>query len=133
MAGISTHVSRVAPTRDLLKDALPTELPHRSFLLDIKFAAGKNYLMSFFNSEGNFCFHQKPKFLFASKILFCVSLNFCCNAVKKKFGGKKSFSSCFNETQIVFFRPVSEYLPDFFGHVLPLSHGHRVILVIAHF
>ena len=28
-AGIQTHVSRVAPTQDLLKDALPTELPRR--------------------------------------------------------------------------------------------------------
>ena len=30
-AGIWTHVSRVAPTRDLLKDALPTELPRRGY------------------------------------------------------------------------------------------------------
>ena len=28
-AGIQTHFSRVAPTPDLLKDALPTELPRR--------------------------------------------------------------------------------------------------------
>ena len=28
-AGFQTHVSRVAPTRDLLKDTQPTELPCR--------------------------------------------------------------------------------------------------------
>ena len=37
VAGIQTHVSRVAPTlRVLLKDAQPTELPHRAYFLQTK-------------------------------------------------------------------------------------------------
>ena len=32
-AGIRTHINRDAPTRDLLKDALPAELPRRGYFI----------------------------------------------------------------------------------------------------
>ena len=43
-AGIRTHVSRVAPTRDLLKDAQPTELPHLSLFFKEHISEARNLL-----------------------------------------------------------------------------------------
>ena len=45
-AGIWTHVSRVARTRDVMKDTLPTELPRYSLIIKITlYYFGENYVI----------------------------------------------------------------------------------------
>ena len=47
LAEIRTHVSGVAPTRDHLKDALLTELPHRGLEADTSMVTFSYWLLGF--------------------------------------------------------------------------------------